>query len=174
MVKLVIGWAVAERASKRSWVAGVVHRGHDLLPAGEHDGKRRKGRDEVAVAFVGHQQDAARFGDERVRADEAGIGIEKSSAEDAPCETDKAGDVVWRGALTDGRLKQRGNLGAVLVNGRDHHVAWQLAGDLHDPLAKVGFDDRDSGSFEVGIEQYLLGRHTFALRKQPSATLPEK
>jgi hypothetical protein len=161
-----LGGGVARQQAQH---AGCVLQGrHQLVDAHQHHVHRRQGRHQPGIALVGHQRQAAVFGHRQVGAADAQIGGQKGLTQPASRHGHQMGDIVRLGLPRLG-TEQLCHLVAEQVDGGHHHVTGTLPGQLHDPLAQVGFHRPHPGGFQSLVEGDLLAGHALALDRQTGA-----
>ena len=118
---------------------------------------------EVGVAFVGADDNTARFGDGEVHARDARLRGDELVAQVPPR---RLGQIVRVGRplfRPQAFVKQLADFFLLDVDGRQHDVARRLVAKLHDPFAQIRVNDFDAVLLEIRIQVAFLGEHRLAL-----------
>src|SRR6202000_2382972 len=127
------------------------------------DMDRRHVRRQVGVTFVRPDDEAARLRDGELATCHPRVGIQYQRPGRLPLGLREIMDVV---VLRFGAQRLGEDLGHVspqLMHCWDHDMAWIFIVELLDSLAKIGLDDLDADTLEIGWEPAFLGQHRLRL-----------
>ena len=142
---------------------GILVGRHQFLDASKHNVHRRHGRAEATIALIGHHHDGTGLGDERVGSGNPHPGIKEGLADFVASNRNLLGYVVCGHWTAEGRRHVRADLLPGQMHCRHDHVARPLVADLHQPLAKVGFDRDDALRLRNMVELDLFAHHRLRL-----------
>ena len=164
---------VAERAQDPENCRSFRQCGYHFFDGGKHDVEARQRLCQIAVSFVGDDDRAPCFGDQKVGSRQACVGFKETSPKDGAGLGNKVGGSVSRkrfGLVAVMMLaKQFDHLRHGLVNCWGNDVTRDFLGELDDVFAEVRLDDLYALLLQIRIEADFLSHHSLALAQYPDA-----